>query len=118
VVGTVRVSWVIAIAACVAGPPEPGAVIDPGEPEAVAMGPTCGNGAFDATELCVANPGATVITTGEQVVTVLAVDVNADAIRDVVAATASRIWIRYGTATGFGSQVFFFTAGASYTDVS
>jgi hypothetical protein len=73
---------------------------------------------FDPTELCVANPGATVIATTEQVVTVLAVDVDADTVRDVVAASAHRIWVRRGLAVGFGAQVALVSAGASFTDVA
>jgi hypothetical protein len=87
------------------------------EPIAVFMGPTCGNGLFDATELCVANPGGMVLPTGSLVHTVLGADVNADGRRDIVAVTTTRVWVRYGTATGFGNTMALSTAGADYRDV-
>ena len=100
----------VALAACAAEP-----VSD--EPITVFAGPTCGNGLFDATELCVSNPGAMVLATGAQVRTVLGADVNADSHRDIVAVTAGHVWVRYGTATGFGTWMSLSTAGADYRDV-
>ena len=107
-----RSSFIIigALAGCASEP-----VLD--EPVIVFSGPTCGNGVFNATELCVANPGAMVLPTTTQVQTVLAADVNADGHRDIVAVTATRVWVRYGTATGFGNTMFLTTAGANYRDV-
>jgi hypothetical protein len=98
------------LAACAAEP-------ESDEPITVFAGPTCGNGIFDATELCVSNPGAMILPTGAQVQTVLGADVNADGLRDVVAVTATRVWVRYRTATGFGNIMFLTTAGADYRDV-
>jgi len=109
-----HLAWPIALAACAADPPD-------GEPptlDTVAKSATCGNAVFDATELCVTNPGAPVIATTEQIVTVLAADVDGDPFNDVVAASAHRIWLRRGVAGGFGAQVALSLAGAIFSDVA
>lgn len=87
--------------------------------EPVFAGATCGNGFFDDPELCVANPGPIVLATGSQVRTVLGADVNADGVRDIVAVTQTRAWVRYGAAGGgFGAWMSLSTAGADYRDIA
>lgn len=103
-------AFLLAIVACGVEPPELDIVYN---------GATCGNGVFDPSELCVNNPGNIAISTGEQVVTVLSVNVDGDAFHDVIAATASRIWIRRGVFGGFGAPAISLTSNlAHYTDVA
>jgi hypothetical protein len=104
----------IAISACAVEPADR----EPPPFDVVYNGVTCGNGIFDGTELCVENPGKTVIAAGEQVVTVLSRDVDNDAINDVVAVSQHRIWVRKGTPGGFGAQTSFGFVGASFTDIA
>lgn len=88
------------------------------EPGVVYGGPTCANGLFQTSELCVADE-ALVLPTDGMVRTVLAVDLDADGARDIVAITPTRLWLRYGTpGGGFGATYSFWTAGADYRDVA
>lgn len=102
---------VVAIAACGVEP-----AVEPPVLDTVYNGLSCGNGSFDASELCVSNPGGVAIATPGPVVTVLAVNVDGDAFTDIVAATAHRIWVRRGLGGGLGAQTSF-GAAANLTDV-
>jgi hypothetical protein len=81
-------------------------------------GPTCGDGVPAAGEVCLGLPGALVIDTEDQVHTVLAVDLDDDGDRDLVAMTRQRVWIRYAVPGGFGSVGWWSTPGAQYMDVA
>lgn len=70
-----------------------------------------GNGILEPSEVCVASPVA-LWTPGDQVVAVIAVDVNADGIRDVAALTPSEGLARLGTAAGIGASIALPFAGA------
>jgi hypothetical protein len=79
----------------------------------------CGDGAFGDDELCVATPPPLVLSTGTQVRTVLAADVNVDGVRDIVAITQTHVFVRYGVlGGGFGAWMSRTTAGADYRDVA
>ena len=77
----------------------------------------CGDGAFDAEELCVAAP-VNVFATPTPVRTVLAVDFNADSFSDIVAVTGNRILLRLGTATGLGQWRWWQYPGVDFRDVA
>lgn len=78
----------------------------------------CGNGFVDLNEVCVANPVA-LWTPASAVVAVIAVDLNADGIRDVAALTPSEALVRFGTAVGFGASTPLSFAGAfDLTDIA
>lgn len=81
-------------------------------------GPGCGNGVAEVGEVCVDLPGALVIDTEDQVHTVLAVDLDADGDRDLVAMTRQRVWIRYAVPGGFGAFAWWSTGGGQYMDVA
>jgi hypothetical protein len=79
----------------------------------------CGDFVFGDDELCVATPPPVVLATGTQVRTVLAADVNADGVRDIVAITQTHVFVRYGVlGGGFGTWMSRTTAGADYRDVA
>jgi hypothetical protein len=82
-------------------------------------GPGCGNGVPGAGELCLGLSGSLVIDTEDQAHTVLAVDLDADGDRDLVAMTRQRVWIRYAVPGGFDPAVgAWSTAGAQYRDLA
>ncbi len=79
------------------------ACVDPDEP---ALGVTeallgCNDGVAQIAELCAAPP-TTVLETASPLATVLAVDINGDALRDVVGVDATRLYVRLRAAAGFG----------------
>lgn len=79
----------------------------------------CADGVYGQDELCVSTPPPVVLATGTQVRTVLAVDINADGVRDIVAVTQTNVYVRYGVAGGgFGVWMTRTTAGADYRDVA
>lgn len=77
----------------------------------------CGNNVFEPGELCV-DPPAPLIATGAPVSTVITADLDGNGWPDVIAATPSAIWYRYGGPGGFGATFWVSTPGASYTDVA
>jgi hypothetical protein len=77
----------------------------------------CGDGLFDAEELCVAG-AINVLATTAPVRTVLAADVNADSFSDIVAITGDRSYIRLGSGAGPGAWTWRQYAGVNFRDVA
>jgi FG-GAP-like repeat len=100
------------LAACVE--PSPEAVAPEVDGAGAATGPaltprlplTCNDGLAQVGELCTSAP-TTVLATGSVLATVLAVDIDGDAHRDLVGVTNTRIYVQFATATGFGSSFVF-----------
>lgn len=89
------------------------------EESAALNGPGCGNGVAGAGELCLGLPGSLLIDTEDQVHTLLAVDLDADGLRDLVAMTRQRVWFRYAVPGGFAPTVWWWsTTGAQYMDIA
>jgi FG-GAP-like repeat len=106
------------VAGCTATEPTDSPLLELADQVSASNGPGCDNGIAAAGELCVGLPGALVIDTEDQVHTVLAVDLDADGDRDLVAMTRQRVWIRYAVPGGFGALAWWSTAGAQYMDVA
>ncbi len=77
----------------------------------------CNNGVVDPGDLCVAAP-ISIWATPSPLVAVIAVDLNADGILDVAAATANRSFVRLGTGGAFGLWSSLTHVGVSFKDIA
>jgi hypothetical protein len=92
---------------------------DPAGPEGTSTALLlCGNGIAEVGELCVAAP-TTVRATTSALITVLAVDVDADGRRDLVGVTSTQVYVVLGAPGGFGLWSFYQPAGGpAFGDVA